>query len=131
MKTDGNDASWRLYERAINILDGQATGHALPIIRHLASRHFAPAVNVLSDYVTAGRAIAMLRRAARSGDAVSAYNLAITHRNRGNMTAYRMALARAAKLDPTGDAEGELRRFRTRFPEPVMRRLRRLSSSRF
>lgn len=72
----------------------------------------------------------MLRRAAHRGDTVSAYNLAITHLNIGDMTAYRLQLARAARLDYTGDGESGLRRFLTRFPQPVMRRFGRLSPPR-
>ncbi|HYD36663.1 MAG TPA: hypothetical protein VEA60_03560, partial [Allosphingosinicella sp.] len=87
-----------------------------------------PAVNLLSDYVPEKAALALLRRAARRGDRVSAYNLAITHRNRGDMLNYRRAMARAARLDR--DAEAELRRFKTRFPETVMRRFRRLEPAR-
>lgn len=119
------DPDWKLYARALDILEGRRNGHALPILRKLARRDFAPAVNLLSDHVPEAAALALLRRAARRGDPVSAYNLAITHRNRGDMLNYRRALARAARLD--GDAAAELRRFKTRFPETVMRRFRRLA----
>jgi hypothetical protein len=122
------DPNWKLYTRALDILEGRSTGHALPIIRKLARRRFAPAITVLSDYVSEAEAIRLLRKEARRGDATSAYNLAITHRNRGDMLGYRTALAHAAKLDP--DAASELRRFRTRFPEEVMRRFRRLAPDR-
>jgi hypothetical protein len=118
-------SNWKLYTRALDILEGRSAGHALPIIRKLARRRFAPAITILSDYVSEAEAIRRLRMEARRGDATSAYNLAITHRNRGDMLGYRTALARAAKLDP--DAASELRRFRTRFPEETMRRFRRLA----
>ena len=100
----------------------------MPIIRKLARRGFAPAVTVLSDYVPEAEAIRLLRREARRGDPICAYNLAITYRNRGDMTGYRSALALAAKLD--ADAASELRRFKTRFPEEPMRRFGRLASER-
>ena len=122
------DPNWRLYARALNILEGRSNGHALPIIRKLARRGFPPAVSVLSDYVSEAEAIRLLRRAAHRGDPISAYNLAISHRNRGDMLNYRIALGRAAKLDP--DAATELRRFKTRFPEEVMRRFRRIAPDR-
>lgn len=122
---DGSgDRDWDLYTRALDIFEGRSAGHALPIIRKLVRRRFAPAVTALSDYVSDAEAIRLLRAAARQGDATSAYNLAITHRNRGDMLRYRTELARAARLDP--DAASELRRFKTRFPEKVMRRFGRL-----
>ena len=123
-----SDRNWKLFARALDILEGRSTGHALPIIRKLARRRFAPAITVLSDYVSEAEAISLLRKEARRGDAMSAYNLAITHRNRGDMLGYRTALAYAAKLD--ADAAFELRRFETRFPEDVMRRFRRLAPDR-
>ena len=122
------DPNWKLYCRALDILEGRRNGHALPILRRLACRRFAPAVNLISDYVSDVEAVALLRRAARRGDRVSAYNLAITHRNQGDLGAYRRALARAAQLDP--EAAFELRLFKTRFPETVMRRFRRLEAAR-
>jgi hypothetical protein len=118
------DPSWRLYARALDILERRGKGHALPILRKLAARGFAPAMNVISDFVPHAEALALLRRAANRGDAVSTYNLAITHRNCGDMRRYRLALARAARLD--GDAAAELRRFKTRFPHTAMRPFRRL-----
>jgi hypothetical protein len=119
-----DDRHWDLYARALEILEGRLPGHALPIIRRLARRRFAPAITILTDFIPDADAIRLLRAAARRGDAASAYNLAITYRNRGNMFGYRTALARAARVDP--DAALELRRFKTRFPEKVMRRFRRL-----
>jgi hypothetical protein len=119
-----DDRYWDLYMRANEILEGRSPGHALPIIRKLARRRFAPAIVVLTDFVPDADAIRLLRAAARRGDATSAYNLAITYRNRGDLFGYRTALARAARLDP--DAALELRRFKTRFPETIMRRFRRL-----
>jgi TPR repeat protein len=125
---NSDDRDWQLYTRALAIFEGRSAGHALPIIRKLARRRFAPAVTMLSDYVSEAEAIRLLRAAARQGDAPSAYNLAITHRNRGDMLRYRTELARAARLDP--DAASELRSFKTRFPEEVMRRFGRLAPER-
>ena len=119
---------WKLYERACEILEGRANGYALPIIRKLAARDFPPAVTVLSDYVADGEALKILNRSARQREAASAYNLAITHRNRGDMYNYRRALSYAAKLDP--EAAEELRRFKLRFPEAVMRKFGRLAPDR-
>ncbi len=119
------DQNWKLYARALDIFEGRSAGHALPIIRKLARRRFPPAITVLSDYVSDAEAIRSLRTVARQGDPISAYNLAITHRNRGDMLGYRTALAYAAKLD--AEAASELRCFRTRFPEQVMRRFGRLA----
>lgn len=123
-----SDPCWRLYVRALDILEGRTNGHALPILRKLARRGFPPAVNLVSDCLPETVALGLLRRAARGGDPVSAYNLAITYRNRGDMGRYRQALARAARLDT--DAADELLHFKTRFPETVMRRLRRLEPRR-
>jgi hypothetical protein len=117
-------ALWKLYARAVDILDGGARGDARPILRALALRRFAPAENELSKFVGAEEALALLRRAARRGDQVSRYNLAIEHRNRGDMAGYRRLLADAARGD--ADARDELRQFRTRFPYACMKRFRRL-----
>jgi hypothetical protein len=125
MAVTNDDRNWKLYERALNILEGRANGHALPIIRKLAARGFAPAVTVLSDYVSDSEAVVLLRKSARKGDATSAYNLAITHRNRGDMLGYRIALKHAARLDT--DAADEVRRFKTRFPQKLMGKLGRLA----
>jgi TPR repeat protein len=122
------DPHWKLYFRALDIIEGRSNGHALPIIRKLARRRFPPAINVLSDYLSEAEAIRILRKAARRGDPNSAYNLAIMHRNRGDMLNYRMAMRWAAKDDP--DAATDLRRFKTRFPHEVMRRFRRIAPSR-
>lgn len=124
----GSDAHWKLFERAIAILDGRANGHGLPIIRKLAARRFPPAITVLGDHVSEDRALKLLRTMVRSNEAASVYNLAITYRNRGDMLGYRSTLALAARLDD--DAAAELRSFRTRFPEKVMGRFGRLSSRR-
>src|SRR5437763_1003412 len=94
-------------------------GLALPALRRLARRGFAPAMSVLSDFVPHSEALRLLRRAARRGDSIAAYNFAIAHRNRGDLRNYRLALARAARLD--SDAAAELRRFKTRFPHTIMR----------
>jgi hypothetical protein len=123
-----DDRDWELYARALDIYEGRLAGHALPIIRKLVRRRFAPAVTILSDYVSEAEGIRLLRAAARQGDATSAYNLAITHRNRGDMLRYRTELGRAARRDPY--AALELRRFKTRFPEEVMRRCGRLAPDR-
>ena len=118
------DQLWKLYSRALDILERRSNGHALPIIRKLAGRGFPPAMNVLSDFVAESEAIRLLRKAARRGDATSAYNLAITHLNRGDMLNYRLALGQAAKLN--SDAADEMRRFETRFPHSIMCKFRKI-----
>jgi hypothetical protein len=128
MREEDEDSRWKLYRRALDILDGCAKGHALPILQKLVVRQFPPAMNLLSDYISDAEALALLRRAARRGDPTAAYNLAITHRNRGDMGRYRLALAQAARLD--SDAAVELRGFKTRFPHTIMRRWRRLAPER-
>ena len=85
-------------------------------------------MNMLSDYLPDKQAIDLLRKAARRGDGASAYNMAITHLNRGDLTAYRHALAQAAKSNE--DAAVELRQFKTRFTHSVMKRFRRLAPDR-
>jgi len=128
MSDKATERKWNLYTNALDMLEGRRNGHALPILRKLAYRGFAPAINVMSDYVGDADAVALLRRAARRGDSVAAYNLAITYRNRGDMRGYRLALARAARMDT--DAAAELRCFKTRFPHTVMRRFGRLEPAR-
>lgn len=124
----GGEANWRLYARAHDILDGRAYGHALPILRMLAVRGFAPAMNHLPDFESPSRALALHRRAAATGDPMSLHNLAIEYRNRGEMRHYRHWLARAAREDDY--ARDELRAFKTRFPEEIMRRFGRLCTDR-
>jgi hypothetical protein len=121
----GRSSDWAHYFRALEILERRAHGHALPILRRLALRRFPPAMSLLSDHVPDSQALRLLREGARSGDPICAYNLAISHRNRGDLGAYRAALARAARLDP--DSAAQRRRFRTRFSSTIMRRFRRLA----
>lgn len=113
-----------LYQRAIDILEGRQPGHAQPILRKLALRAYAPAINMLVDFENEARGLTLQRRAAASGDPNSLYNLAMTYLNRGDLGRYRHWLARAARVDMT--ARHELRGFRTRYPHEAMRRLRRL-----
>jgi hypothetical protein len=118
------DPDWLLYGRALEILERRRNGLALPILRRLACRGFAPAMNLMTDYVPHAEQLRLLRRAAQRGDSIAAYNLAITFRNRGDLLRYRLSLARAARLG--ADAAAELKRFKTRFPEEIMRRFGRL-----
>ncbi|MEG3179389.1 hypothetical protein [Sphingomonas sp. LT1P40] len=113
-----------LYGRAIDILERQGNGHALPILRKLAMRRYSPALAVLSDFESPARSLRLQRIAAATGDPTAMYNLSVEYLNRGNMSLYRYWLARAARIDL--DAREELRTFRTRFPHENMRRLRRL-----
>lgn len=124
MQPSAQDRDTALYARAFAILEGRANGHALPTLRKLAARGFAPAMSVLSDFVSDTQACRLLRKAARAGDEQCAYNLAVTYRNRGDLLNYRRSLAWAARLDP--EAAIELRQFKTRFPYEPARRLRRM-----
>ncbi len=126
--SDRDEQLWRLYGRATEILEGRRNGHARPILQMLAARGFPPALNHLGDFVRPGACLRLLRRAAATGDVVSLYNLAVERRNRGDMQGYRYWLARAARTD--ADAHEELRRFRTRFPEPCMKRWGRFAAVR-
>jgi hypothetical protein len=128
MRRDDEERNWRHYVRALNLLERGAKGRALPIIRALAARHFAPALNALSDHVSDAEALRLLRRGARLGDEIAAYNLAMTHLNRGDLLHYRLSLARAARHDE--DSACELRRFKRRFPHSMMVRLRMLEPDR-
>jgi hypothetical protein len=119
---------WKLYAKAWDILDGRRNGHALAILELLCARDFAPAMNHLADRLAPRPALAIYRRAAALGDQTAAYNLAIEHRHRGDMTGYRHWLARAARSDP--DARDELKAFRTRFPHTIMKRYRRFAPER-
>ena len=123
-----SDRYWRLYARARDILDGRATGHALPILRALAVRQFPPAQNTLSDFLGSRDALALLRRAAAQGDDTARYNIAIECRNRGDLRHYRYWLSRAARFDP--DARSELRQFRRRFPHTIMKQFRMFAPER-
>jgi hypothetical protein len=100
----------------------------MPILEMLASRRFAPAMNALADYVHPDRVLALHRRASAQGDDTATYNLAIEHRNRGDMKGYRYWLARAARSDP--DAREELKAFRIRFPHSIMKQYRRFAPDR-
>jgi hypothetical protein len=122
------EAIWRLYDRAMEILDGRRRGLGLPILRALAARGFGPALNVLSSHVAPARALPLLRRAARLGDAQARYNLAIERLNRGDLRGYRRALASAARGD--AEARAELRAFRVRFTHTDMRRWRMWAAER-
>jgi hypothetical protein len=124
MRRDDGQRNWRLYCRALDLLERGAKSRALPTLRALAARHFAPAMNLLSDHVTDAEALRMLRRGARLGDDMAADNLAITHLNRGDLLHYRLSLARAARHDE--DSACELRRFKRRFPHSMMARFRML-----
>ncbi|MFC3714412.1 hypothetical protein ACFOMD_17725 [Sphingoaurantiacus capsulatus] len=114
--------------RALEILEGRTNGHALPILRLLAARNFAPAMNALVDFLPPRAALRLQRRAAAKGDEIGLYNLAIEHRNRGSLSRYRHWLARAARVSP--EARHELRQFRVRFPHTCMKRWRRFAEER-
>ena len=114
--------------RACHILEGRANGRALPILRALALRGYPPAMNLLSDFLPRREALALLRRGARLGDGACASNIAVEHRNSGDMAGYRRALAVAARSD--SDAADELHAFHQRFPYSIMARHGRLAPDR-
>jgi hypothetical protein len=119
MTSARKDRHWRLYLRALAILDGEANGHALPIMRALTNRHFVPAVLVLADYESRQRSLALHHRAAATGDAAAMYNLAIEYRNRGDLREYRRHLGFASRVDD--EARSEMKAFRRRFPHTIMK----------
>ncbi len=114
------ERQWRLYSRAWDILEGRKNGQALPIFFALAVRGFAPAQDVVSDFVSPDERIAWLRKAVAGGHDLALYNLAIEFLNRGDRSAYRHWLSRAAKTNP--DAKAELKQFRTRFSHEAVRK---------
>jgi TPR repeat protein len=121
----------RMFERALDILEGRSNGRALPILHALALRRHAAARLLLSDLLARGvegrrgheRSLRWLRLAAGQ-EPLALYNLAIEALNGGSLGGYRHWLARAARADP--EARKELRRFQTRFSHDAMRRWRRL-----
>lgn len=128
----------RLFDRAEAILEGHRNGLGMPILRHLAIRHYGPALLSLADRATrtgsrseVGRichaysAAGMMYRAHRMGEINAAQNLAMTLFNIGDMQGYRRWMHRAARA---GDANAahELKRFEVRMPHALARKLRRL-----
>lgn len=122
------DKDERQYVRALDIWEGKAPGHMVPILEALALRRYPPALSLLGreEFVSPRRALALLRTGMRLGDPTCTYNLAIEYRDRVDLGRYRYWLARAARTDP--DAREELSQFRTRFPHPMMRKFGRLCS---
>lgn len=127
----------RLFLRADAIMERRANGFAMPILKHLALRRYAPAMLELARWTTMsgdpaaiGRVsdprspAALMRRAHRLGDITAAQNLAMTLFHAGDLAGYRHWLGKAARAGD-GDAGAELRRFELRQPFPLARRMRR------
>jgi hypothetical protein len=125
----------RLFAKACLIQQGKANGLWLPKMWHLALRRHLNGMewlaNWLSDHEGLGKAsdgfssFGLMRRAHFSGSSVAAQNLALDHFYRNDLAGYRSWLRRAAhRGDP--DAGMELRKFETRQPFPLARKLRRL-----
>jgi hypothetical protein len=122
----------RLYERAVNILDGRANGFALPILRHLSRRGHPEAMLLLANFQNKvgnigdpASASFLQYRAFKRGTFLGAHNIAKGCFNRQHMGSYRHWLWKAAR---SGDAESasELKRFETRLPHSAARKIRRL-----
>lgn len=127
----------RLFQRACLILVGKANGFGLPILRHLALRGYGAAMLELANRETSsGRRAELGRqsdsssplgqtyRAYRLGADYAAQNMALTWFNVGDLAGYRRWLHRAARAG-NPDAQAELRRFETRKPHRLARKLRR------
>lgn len=127
----------RLYERAGLILDGKANGFGMPILRVLAHRRYGQAMLHLAARETergeradlghirdAHSPAGLMYRAFRQGEFTAAQNFALTLFYLGDLAVYRYWLRRAARGGDE-DAAAELRRFETRQPWPLARRIRR------
>lgn len=125
----------RLYERTGLILDGKANGFGMPILRILAHRRYGPAMLHLAARETeSGRRgdlghirdahspAGLMYRAYRQGEFTAAQNFALTLFYLGDLAGYRHWLRRAAQGDDD-HAAAELRRFETRQPWPLARRI--------
>jgi hypothetical protein len=132
------DKADRLYMRADAILERRANGFAMPILRHLALRRYGPAMLTIACDATASGEGAVLGRisdarspagimyrAHRLGWCIAAQNLALTLFYAGDLAGYRHWLRKAARMGDE-DALAELRRFETRQPFPLARRLGRI-----
>jgi hypothetical protein len=133
-----NSRNERLFERAEAILDGNAVGLGEPVLWHLALRKFGPAMLELANRSTQtgtrrelGRTsdafspAGMTYHAWRQGEPNAAQNMAMGLFNAGDMAGYRLWMHKAARAGDTNALE-ELRRFETRQPHNLARRLRRL-----
>jgi TPR repeat protein len=123
----------RLYQRAVDIREGNANGHWVPIMWHLALRRHPDAMIDLAHWFSEGNRLADLgaakdsfsaaglyRRAWRHGHARAAQHLAMGCFNRRDLNGYRLWLRRAATAgDP--DCRRELRSFETRLPHDAAR----------
>jgi hypothetical protein len=127
----------RLFLRALQILDGKASGFGLPKMRHLALRGYGAAMLDLANRETQnglrnelGRIsdrsspLALTYRAYRMGEQNAAQNMAMSYYNVGDLAGYRNWLHRAAQAGDF-DAKVELGLFEIRKPHRLARRLRR------
>jgi hypothetical protein len=128
----------RLFWRAQAILEGRGIGSGEPILWHLALRRHG-----LSMLEIAGRATwngsrselgrpadpispaGLMYRAYRLGVPNAAQNMAMAYFNVGDLAGYRKWILLAARAGDVGTAE-EARRFETRQPYRLARKLRRL-----
>jgi hypothetical protein len=128
----------KLFLRALQILDGKATGLGMPILRHLAFRRYGPAMldlaarqtrtgfrNELGRIWDPASSLGLTYRAFRMGEPHAAQNMAMSFYNVGDLKGYRHWLHRAAQ---DGDLEASiaLRSCDIRQPHALARRLRRL-----
>lgn len=138
-KVDGrHERLERLWLRAWKIAEQNGTGHRLPILHHLAMHghelgllDLANFMVVDGDRKSVGRLadnyspVRLLYRAFRAGSPTAAQNLAMTHFWLNDLTGYRHWLNKAARAGDE-DARLELKRFETRQPFGLAKRMRRL-----
>ena len=126
-----------LFSRAEAILDGDANGLGMPILRTLAHRQYGPAMLSLAARETesgdprsigrpceANSAMGLMYRAYRRGDINAAQNIALTLFYCGDLAGYRRWLNRAAQYGDN-DAAEESKRFELRQPYPLARKIGR------
>lgn len=127
----------RLFERAVNILEGKAKGLGEPILWHLALRGHGYAMLMLASRMTYGGTpdelgrvqdsfspAGMMYRLYRRSFPEAAQNMALSRFNIGDMVGYRRWIRLAALAGDT-DTERDRRRFETRMPHNLARKLRR------
>jgi hypothetical protein len=127
----------RLFNRAEAILDGNANGFGMPILRTLAHRRYGPAMlslaarqtesgnrEELGRFSNANSPAGFMFRAFQQGEVNAAQNLALTLFYLGDLAGYRHWLRKAARRGDE-DAAKELSRFEVRQPWPLARKIKR------
>ncbi|MCW1404022.1 hypothetical protein OKA06_17555 [Novosphingobium sp. MW5] len=128
----------RLWLRAWKIAEDNGHGHRLPILHHLAMRGHELGLLDLANFQiidgdrnTAGRLadghspVRLMYRAYKRGSPTAAQNMALTYFWLNDLCGYRHWLRKAARAGDQ-DAGLELKRFETRQPFTLAKRMRRL-----